>query len=653
MTLKTVYVSAAFLSGLFLSFYAYDLMPVFLIAILAVCGLSLFVSKELRKRLWLVSVSFALAVLFFGIYTSVALAPLERLDGGEYLFDGKIAETTFADSGKVIVEGKIDGKHCKAVAFMSIADGDIGDLISFTAKVSKFSSKGIFDERSYYLPDGIYLSLSPVSSIDITQTDSHTLSERLMLYSHECAMKIRELAGGDEGDFITAMSTGNTDSLSPVLRRNLSRSGIGHVTSVSGLHISVVSAMILYVFKKLRLSHSVCAISAVIPIAAYVVYSGGEISAIRSAVMMVMYIVAALCLRLPHLLNTLSLCSLLMVLPNPYVAADASFILSISGIFGVGIVAPYACSLLKIKSVLGKSLATSCSAWLITAPVLMLYFDEISILSPLTNLSLPLSSVAMVLTLIYVLFGCTPLLNFLPIVAGYAVKPILWISELAGEWKHSCIPVLDDRLAAVAVFIAVACVLAVTVMKNGKSRLFMAVVSLALFMAVYSVGFGLSSNRMTLHIVNSGGDSACLLTSGSSGIILDLDKGYRLSEEVTQAAIKSGVTDIKIATSISNSEAAYSEYSRAAIKPEKLILSEGSFIYDSEIPLDTLGEQTTIHFGDAKVVLSGEAIRITRDGITWVITKGLAEGGAAVSVFDGAVVINETGYTEEIVTLKL
>lgn len=653
MTLKTVYISAAFLAGLFLSFYAYDLMPIMLIICLLVCIASLFASRQLRARILLVAVSFALSVLFYGIYTLTVLKPIENADGEECFFSGKIAETELSDRGQVILKGYIRGRKVKAIAYVGIGEGDIGDRVSFSAKVSKLESEGIFDERSYYLPDGIYLSLSPTSPIEITKATSLTLSERLMLYSRECSLKVRQLAGGEEGDFITAMSTGNDKSLSPALKRSLNRVGIGHVTSVSGLHISVVAALVLFLFKKLRLNHSICALSAIIPIAAYVVYSGGAVSAVRSAVMMCMYIVATLFMKRAHRLNTLSLCALLMVLPNPYLAADSSFILSLSGIFAVGVAAPKICSALKIRSGILSAVITSCTAWLITTPALMLYFDEFSILSPITNLTLPLSSAAMVLTLIYVLFGCSPLLSFLPKAAGYLVKPILWMCRLIGDKPYSALPVLSDGIVAVAAFLAMGALLLCLMLGSRKRKALAVLITPAIFMSIYSVSYGLSQQDMTLHIINSGGDSVCLITSGNSGLILDLDKGFRLSYESSRVAARSGVTEIKLATSKTNGEAAYAEYSQMAIPPERLYLSEKAYIFGGDIPTFSREEVTVIDFGKARILLCGEDIRITKDGKAVVISKGLANGSISISVFDGTVVVGGERFTEELISLPL
>ena len=298
MPRKTVYISVGFLSGLFLSFHLEMRYVTLVIALLGVMALlSIFLKSAVRSRALLISCAALTAILYSQIFTHFRLMPLEALDGETVAVEGVVTESTMSDSSRVVIKGNVNGIPCRVSAYISEFSGDIGDSVSFNATAEAFESSALFDERSYYLPDGIYLSVGNISDITVTTPSRATFSTLLRRYSRFCADRLREIIGGDSGDLICAMATGDRTFLSDDVRLAINRSGLGHVIAVSGLHVSVACAFILIVFKKLKISRRIAVIPAGMLVLAFVVFSGLKISAIRAAVMMGVYILSTLSRR--------------------------------------------------------------------------------------------------------------------------------------------------------------------------------------------------------------------------------------------------------------------------------------------------------------------------------------------------------------------
>ena len=107
----------------------------------------------------------------------------------------------------------------------------------------------------------------------------------------------------------------------------------------------------------------------------------------------------------------ISLCiaGVVLTLGNPYLMGDASYLLSMAGTFGIGVFAPWMTA--KISSThfgtkLLQNLVSLCCVSLAIFPVTLLYFREISVISPIANLLLvPICTGMLLIAVIVFLTG--------------------------------------------------------------------------------------------------------------------------------------------------------------------------------------------------------------------------------------------------------
>lgn len=641
MKLKAVYMSVGFLSGLFFAFYMTSGgVAAILAAIAAILLLALFLRSELRGKIFLLCAFILLGICYSYAHTSLVVQPLEALDGQTTAFYGEVISASDEDSGQVIIDGRVNGHRCKTVLYLSNFSGDIGDKVSFEGKVSALGSDGLFDAKSYYYPDGIYLQASVSDNLKVTVPESYSITAKLRRYPAYCTDRIREYAKNDIGGLICAMTTGDTSYLSDSARLSLNRSGIGHITAVSGLHVGITCTFVTFLLRKLRLSKRTSALVSIIPITVFVVFSGLKVSAIRAAVMMCIYLFSYTVNRKAHPLNTLSLCALIMALFNPYIIADASFILSLSGVFSVSVFAPYVCKISGIKNKAGMSLITAVCAWIGSLPALALYFNELSLVSVIANLLLvPLGSSVLILTLIFVLFGCPPALSLLIKTAAIAGKIILSSCEWLSSFEFTYIPLLGNELRvllAVLAFISIALFFI-----SRKCGIYSVILGICIFFGGYLYKAESLKDKLILETVYDKGNCALLLHKNSECIIIDISNGVKLLDTCEDILLEAGIKSIPIATANKNGESAYTKLTSFAIEPKCLYLPSGTYIYNPDTEYIELHELTVIDFGGARADILSDGVYIDYDGKSIAVSAGIARGSdMSISVFGGATVIN-------------
>jgi competence protein ComEC len=143
---------------------------------------------------------------------------------------------------------------------------------------------------------GVGYALEPCQAADIRGTPTH-LNLKLMIsqWRAKASRAIVEAAPGPGAGFLAAITTGDRAWLSPEDTTALQVSGLSHIISVSGLHVSLLGGMVFLVVWKLfalvpalalRIdARKIGAAVALILTGAYTLFSGAEAPAVRAFIM--------------------------------------------------------------------------------------------------------------------------------------------------------------------------------------------------------------------------------------------------------------------------------------------------------------------------------------------------------------------------------
>jgi competence protein ComEC len=152
--------------------------------------------------------------------------------------------------------------------------------------------------------------------------------------------------------FLT-LAAGQRAALDDGLEEDFSRSGLAHVLSVSGLHVAALALMTLALLRKLlvragarmrslrRMDARRLAAPASVPFVwAYVVFTGNQPPAVRSAVMATVVLLGLALWRRADGLNSLATAAALLVAWTPSSVADLSLQLSFLAVFSLLLLTP-------------------------------------------------------------------------------------------------------------------------------------------------------------------------------------------------------------------------------------------------------------------------------------------------------------------------
>ncbi|WP_044934037.1 DNA internalization-related competence protein ComEC/Rec2 [Pseudobutyrivibrio sp. LB2011] len=222
--------------------------------------------------------------------------------------------------------------------------------LNIEGKVSHFMTSrndGAFDMNNYYQSMGLYFELS---NPEVLGYSCGLLSGKDILYKLSQALDgvYHWALPGEEAGFLSSIAIGNKGDLLGDLRELFQMVGVAHVLAVSGLHVSVV-CMSFYKLLRRRGKSFICAgILAGIVAVFYGLFTGGSISSVRAICMFLIFLLADILGEAYDSLTALAVVADFLLLGNPLLIRNGSFIFSFGAILGIWYVA------LPLSGIYGK-----------------------------------------------------------------------------------------------------------------------------------------------------------------------------------------------------------------------------------------------------------------------------------------------------------
>lgn len=370
-------------------------------ALLAAAGF--FVKKQMRRPVLLACLGLCLGFLWTFGFFALAAAPAEALAGKagpcSALVLGYPQKTSYGVS--VLVEVESGGSFFKPKA-MLYADGTYetlrpGDRLAFTARYQ--SAGRVRDESvTYYTSKGVFLRINPEGELTVSSPGTPGPRHWPVLFSYKLCEAIGRVFPPEVSGFLQALAVGNLTGLTDSFSSALARTGLSHTISVSGMHLTFLVGVLLLLSGRGRRT----ALLGIPAILFFMAAVGNTPSVVRAGVMQILLLIAPLFRRETDWPTSLSFSLLLLLLANPYAAANVSLQLSYASMLGIlllsgriyeGLARALPDRLLKGSAVLRvptrfilATLSSSVGAVVFTAPLVALYFGSVSLLAPLANL---------------------------------------------------------------------------------------------------------------------------------------------------------------------------------------------------------------------------------------------------------------------------
>ena len=172
--------------------------------------------------------------------------------------------------------------------------------------------------------------------------------------------------------------------------------GIVHILAISGLHISILGMGLYNLLKKIGLGIWPAGIFSLGVMLQYGIMTGGSVSTMRAVTMFLIAMGARITGRIYDMMTALSVTAMMILLESPAYLLDSGFLLSFGCVLGIGVAAEKICALAGAEKKWTKALVSSMALQLVTLPVMLKFFGEVSLAGFFLNL-LVLPSVGFVL----------------------------------------------------------------------------------------------------------------------------------------------------------------------------------------------------------------------------------------------------------------
>ena len=253
---------------------------------------------------------------------------------------------------------------------------------------------GEFDSKQYYACQKIYYQMKDGKVCD--KSTSYSYFGQFLQEIRQKAGTILDEAAGSYAGIFQAMILGERGNLEAETKMQYQMAGIMHILAISGLHISFVGMGFFRLLKKAGAGNGVAGAASAFLIYAYGIMTGGSVSAMRAVGMFLVLVGAGIAGRSYDLLSAMALSAIVLLLDAPAYLYNVSFLLSFGAVIGIGALTPEICSLLNLKKRTAKSLAGSVIVWLITLPIALHAYGEVSLAGVILNLLvLPTSGIVL------------------------------------------------------------------------------------------------------------------------------------------------------------------------------------------------------------------------------------------------------------------
>ncbi|MDR0944158.1 MAG: ComEC family competence protein [Ruminococcus sp.] len=580
MTRKAVWFGVSWLLGIAVSMVIKNLYLVYigtLIAVLSIIVYICFFDKKNKKLSYITFMvaSFAIALTFSSSYQTLVYSNVMRYENAETEIVGRLTEIKeHGEDAYIEIDGKIDGKTlAKISAYVKNTDGhfDIGDKVAVSGKLVSPENSYTFSSENYYKTKEIFLQIPNAKSFSVISENENIFTRLTKKYRDRLYNIIHEFIPEKENaSLFIAMLFGDRDGFSDNFTDMINRSGVSHIMAVSGAQLAIICAAVMLILSSLGAGKRISFFVMLIPLLIFVFLAENSVSIIRAAIMIIITYSGSLFLRRADTASSLSIACVIITAANPFAITDASFLLSAGGVFSLAVlisllrprmrrtaeeirneikskVDTKTNPLIKIKDFLFEIIISSVVISLTLLPICYFYFDEVSIISPITNIvMIPISSVVVILGMIIVMTGgmafiAKPLLFVANILCGISID----VTEFTGNLKYASIPMgysfEQPLLIAIFAFSILYCIINATKMKH----IFIVYLSgIILFTGIVFIYRIIPSDITYITILGDEKSSAAIIHNKSEASVIDLNGGGDAADSVKKYLSRNGILNV-------------------------------------------------------------------------------------------------------------
>jgi competence protein ComEC len=312
------------------------------------------------------------------------------------------------------------------------------DTLRVTGKLKTPAEFSDFNYKNYLLKDGVY-SIMDNASVALVSKIHHYhfftfIYEKILLVKGKLSESINTNFSPPHSLLLQGIILGNNKNMTQELRDKLNGTGLRYLTAISGVHVVILSLMLMSFLLLLGFWRGQAFYITVVFIWLYIILTGLSASGVRAAIMGSIFLLAQKLGRQNTSSRTITMAAAIMLLQNPLLLLyDVGFQLSFLAAMGIIHVKPLIDHFLKMLFTkkgmphdaqppvikhghyLMEIFSISVSAQLLTLPITTYNFGNISLVAIITNiLVVPIVYFIMVFGFLVSVLGIfSPILGFI------------------------------------------------------------------------------------------------------------------------------------------------------------------------------------------------------------------------------------------------
>ena len=536
----------------------------FLLLVGLLIGIALFINFESINPLYVLFASLIFTIILFLINKKLIIVPVALLLGfslalfnfNKYSLKDKNtqkAEITILekrankDGFRYFVGVRTADNKEKSVLFTE-DDFDIGEvlLVKMTPKVpNKNTNPNLFNYRNYLISKNIASSIEIDKVYIRSKSSSLGLKLRNKFYNYVHSIFDNNLSK-DSADF----------SKSVILSENLIQNddikdlGLAHILVVSGLHIDMLVAFILFIFKKLNINYKYAYGLSLLICLLYGYLISFPFSVIRVLIINLIGFLSFLFQKPEDKLKSLLIAANLILLINPFAILNAGYVLSFIATSTVYLIYPKLKIYLR-DTLLLENLGFTACIQIGMLPFTIYYYGKVSLLAIIANfLILPLFNIC--IYLIFLVIISYPLLKIilLPVfkIIDYLLSSILNLTTLLNSSSTFVFEFAHPNILVCLYFYVL--IIVMLYMKKSNKGLLKEFYIMNIFLVTISILYESINPEISYSMIDIGQGDAFLISDGGDYYLIDVGGpkygSYDSGEKILVPYLKSlGIKEIK------------------------------------------------------------------------------------------------------------
>lgn len=408
-----------------------------------------------------------------------------------------------------------------------------------------------FSYKDYLARQGIHSLVNTPRLTILAERQGSPVKHAILAFKARAQTTINRLIPDPQAALLSGILLGNDNGLSPELADAFRLTGMTHIIAISGFNIAILIAIMVSISEPF-LGRRGAVGFAVAGVTLYTILVGADASVVRAAIMGSIYLLAARLLGRPNFAYaSLFLAGLLMTVINPFTLWDVGFQLSFTATLGLMLYAdPFTqwtrARLLRwldrdvvrqIMGLISESVLITLAAQVLTLPLMMAYFGQLSLISlPANVLILPAQPGVMVWGGLATLAGMV--VPFVGQLLGWVAWLFLWYTtELVRLFAAAPGAAVPIDISTTGIIVIYAIIIAITwlakqeaakraqitavLRQNLTQRLALGGTAVA---AILTIGWSVTQPDGNLHIVFidvGQGDATFIQTPNGRQLLID------------------------------------------------------------------------------------------------------------------------------------